>query len=265
MKKTRTPMHRLMPAGFGKRLAFAALLGAMTPGPVFAGDPVTNRLGKLAVRETEASTEIVVTCTDAPTFTVFKLNDPIRLFIDVSNADTSQISGPVEIENGVVGEVSALQFNDSQASVGRIIVGLEVDALYKVQAAGNQLVVTIDASQRKRKSVPVAAASDPGAAVQLAALESRAAEAERRAHEAEERARTLDTQARTAEARAAEVGRDADQNRERATLAEPENAQAEQARDNATARSRPWRPPPRRPSARRSPPRPPPRRPAPRS
>ena len=226
MKKTRTPMHRLMPAGFGKRLALAAVLAAMTPGPVLAGDPATNRLGKLAVRETEASTEIVVTCTDAPTFTVFKLGDPIRLFIDVSNADTSQLSGPVEIENGVVGEVSALQLNDSQAAVGRIIVGLDVDALYKVQAAGNQLVVTIDASQRKRKSVPVAAGPDPAGVVQLAALETRAAEAERRAQEAESRARTLDTQARSAEARAADIGLQAEQNRERAT-------QAEQARDTA--------------------------------
>jgi type IV pilus assembly protein PilQ len=235
VKKTRTPMPRLLPAGLGKRLALAALLGAMLPGPVHAGDPVTNRLGKLAVRETEASTEIVVTCTDAPTFTVFKLNDPIRLFIDVSNADTAQINGPVEIDNGVVGEVSALQFNDSQATVGRIIVGLEVDALYKVQASGNQLVVTVDASQRKRKAVPLAAAPDPGAAVQLAALESRAAEAERRARDAEDRARTLDSQARTAEARAAEVGRDAEQNRQRAAKAESDRAVAEKSAEQARA------------------------------
>jgi type IV pilus assembly protein PilQ len=235
VKKTRTPMPRLLPAGLGKRLALAALLGAMVPVPVHAGDPVTNRLGKLAVRETDASTEIVVTCTDAPTFTVFKLNDPIRLFIDVSNADTAQLNGPVEIDNGVVGEVSALQFNDSQATVGRIIVGLEVDALYKVQASGNQLVVTVDASQRKRKAVPLAAAPDPGAAVQLAALESRAAEAERRARDAEDRARTLDSQARTAEARAAEIGRDAEQNRQRAAKAESERAVAEKSAEQARA------------------------------
>jgi type IV pilus assembly protein PilQ len=239
VKKTLTTMPRSTPAGLGKRLALAALLAAMTPLPAAAGEPaVTNRLGQLAVRETDSATEIVVTGSGAPTFTVFKLSDPVRLFIDVSNADTTSIDGPVEIDNGVVGEVTALQFNDSQAQVGRIVVGLEVDALYKVQAQGNQLVVTVDASQRKRKAVPLAAAPapDPAAAGRLAALESRAAEAERRAREAEARSQALATEARAAETRAAEVARTAEADRTSAARAQAElSVQAEEARRVAAA------------------------------
>ena len=239
MKKTRNPLHRLIPAALGQRAAVLAFLAVSTPLGASADDQATNRLGNLAVRETEQATEIVVTCTGAPTFTVFKLNDPIRLFIDVSNADTSALSGPVEIDNGVVGEVSALQFNDSMAHVGRIIIGLEVDALYKVQANGNQLVVTVDASQRKRKAVPVAAAAgpDPAAVAQLAALEARAAEAERRAQDAEHRARELDQQAHSADARATEVAREAESNRERAAQAEREKAALSATVDEARAQA----------------------------
>jgi type IV pilus assembly protein PilQ len=237
VKKTLTTMPRSTPAGLGKRLALAALLAAMTPLPAAAGEPAaTNRLGQVAVRETDSATEIVVTGSGAPTFTVFKLTDPIRLFIDVSNADTTSIDGPVEIDNGVVGEVTALQFNDSQAQVGRIVVGLEVDALYKVQAQGNQLVVTVDASQRKRKSVPLAAAPDPADAGRLAALESRAAEAERRAREAEGRSQALAAEARAAETRAAEVARVAEADRTSAARAQASlSAQAEEARRTAAA------------------------------
>lgn len=194
MKESGKPMRRLPPLGARKRAAWplVALWTAAVPAYVSAAEVEQNGLSGLRIRETEAATEILVTGSTAPTFTVFKLSDPTRLFIDVSNADTTRLQTPLEVGNGVVGDVTALQFNESGARVGRIIVGLEVDALYKVSTVGNDLVVTVDASQRKVKAVPVAGGDSAQTLERLQALEARAREAESRVGEAEgaaERAR----------------------------------------------------------------------------
>ncbi|MCA9558904.1 MAG: AMIN domain-containing protein, partial [Myxococcales bacterium] len=125
-----------------------------------AEEPVTNRLSAVEVRESDSATEVVVKGSAPPTFTVFKLTDPVRLFVDISNADISAVPGPVEVDNGVVGDITTLQFDDDLVKVGRIIVGLEVDALYSVRQVGNDLVIKVDASSRKAKR-PAAVSAAP--------------------------------------------------------------------------------------------------------
>jgi len=207
VKESGKPMRRLPPLAARNRAVWplVALCTAAVPAYVCAAEVNHNALSDLRVRETPNATEIVVSGTAPPTFTVFKLADPARLFIDISNADTARLKTPVDIGNGVVGEVTALQFSESGARVGRIIVGLEVDALYKVVALGNDLVVTVDASQRRVKSVPVAGGDSAETLQRLRDLEARAAEADARARAAEGQAADARTQAQRAaeQARAA--------------------------------------------------------------
>ena len=222
MNEKRPITRRLAPGTIGLRALLGCLpvVGVVGPERASAEEKVQNRLTRLAVRESETATEIVISGSVAPTFAVFKLSDPIRLFVDISNADTQALESPVDLDNGVVGEVSALQFQDSQARVGRIIIGLQLDALYTVRAQGNDLVVTIDATQRRRKVVPIAAGSDSGAThAQMAAIEARVAEAEQRARGAESRARTLDEQGQSAIADARLAAKAAEEERGRAEAA----------------------------------------------
>ena len=37
-----------------------------------------------------------------PTFTVFKLSDPMRVVIDISGGDVSSLDGPMAVEDGVI-------------------------------------------------------------------------------------------------------------------------------------------------------------------
>ncbi|MSP72222.1 MAG: AMIN domain-containing protein, partial [Myxococcales bacterium] len=222
MNEKRPITRRLAPGTIGLRALLGCLpvVGVVGPERASAEEKVQNRLTRLAVRESETATEIVISGSVAPTFAVFKLSDPIRLFVDISNADTQALESPIDLDNGVVGEVSALQFQDSQARVGRIIIGLQLDALYTVRAQGNDLVVTIDATQRRRKVVPIAAGSDSGAThAQMAAIEARVAEAEQRARGAESRARTLDEQGQSAIADARLAAKAAEEEHGRAEAA----------------------------------------------
>ena len=95
-----------------------------------------NTIENLRVEETTSHTEIYVEGTQTPTFTVFKLEDPIRLFIDMPNTDLSRVDGTVAIRNGVIDHVGTLQFKKGATPIGRIIVMLSEDALYKVDAWG---------------------------------------------------------------------------------------------------------------------------------
>ncbi|MCA9545680.1 MAG: AMIN domain-containing protein, partial [Myxococcales bacterium] len=93
------------------RLALAPLaliVLAWASGAFAQGDKALNTLTRVEVRETEKATEIVLSGDTPPTFTVFKLSDPTRLFVDVSNADIGKVDSPIEVDNGVVSQITAL-------------------------------------------------------------------------------------------------------------------------------------------------------------
>ena len=234
------PMRRTTPWGRRTALSVSALFAvAVLALSAHADEKTLNTLQRLDIEEGEKATQIVVRGSSAPTFTVFKLKDPVRLFIDVSNADISGIDGPFEVENGVISQVSTLQFNDDLVRIGRVIVGLDVDALYSVRAEGNDLVVKIDGSQRKaqRPVVVTKTIVDDSA---LAAARARVLDAQSRAKAAEERARAADARAQaaaqTAEASTAAAEARAAQAESRARTAEA-TAQQEAADAAAVARS----------------------------
>ena len=200
-------MRRRSPHWAAPGLAAIALgLGApavvATPAHAQA-EQTSNRLTRVEVRETSSATEIVVEGDRKPTFTVFKLSDPTRLFVDVSNADIRAVRTPIDVDNGVISQITALQFDDDLVSIGRLVIGLEVDALYSVKAVGNSLVITVDASQRKASRPVIVSQADPQSAAVAAAAEDKARAAEAKAREAEARARQAEARAETeAQARA---------------------------------------------------------------
>ena len=174
--RLRSPLERGLRVCIPTFVALLAWTAAVADAPM--GDRM-NRLTRLDIQETDAATRIVVEGSAPPTFTVYKLTEPARLFIDVSNAVVEGLEDPVEVENGVVTTVSVMQFTDELVSVGRIVVGLEIDALYTVEAEDDRVVVSVDASQRAIRSPAVSS-------VRERELEARAEAAERRAREAED-------------------------------------------------------------------------------
>ena len=220
-------------------------VGLLAGSTAWAQDPL-NRLTSVQVEEGDDTTQIVVKGGKVPAFTVFKLTDPVRLFIDVSSADLSAIQTPIEVNNGVIGEITTLQFTDDVATVARLIVGLQADAPYSVKASGNDLVVTIDASKRTaRKPVASVAAVGGNAVAAVADAERRARSAAQKAQEAEARASAAEQRARDAERRATELAQlrvqDSDAKDAAVTAKAAAEAQAAEARasvQEAEARAR---------------------------
>jgi type IV pilus assembly protein PilQ len=124
-----------------------------------------NNLSGLKVLKTPTGAQVVVEGNRAATFTVFRLNDPDRLVVDLSAADASGIKGHHD-GNGPVAGVVASQFSDDRSSVGRVLVALDKASKYDVRADGNRVVISIDGAAKADAAPPAAEPAPMVAATQ---------------------------------------------------------------------------------------------------
>jgi type IV pilus assembly protein PilQ len=125
-----------------KPLAGLVLWGALAlAAPLRAAEP--NVIRAVDVAETDGAVELAIQGTRPPSYTVFKLQDPPRLVVDLAGADVSKVASPVEIGKSGVIAVSTAQYRDARSSVGRIIVALDGARRYEVAPRGDAVVVKV--------------------------------------------------------------------------------------------------------------------------
>jgi type IV pilus assembly protein PilQ len=111
---------------------------------VFAFAAERNDLSSLRVSASPQGATIRVDASAPPVFTVFRLQDPDRLVVDVANAQKGSLVGHYDGSGPVTGVVVS-QFADGKSLVARLLVGLDHASRYDVRAEGTTLVVTVDA------------------------------------------------------------------------------------------------------------------------
>jgi type IV pilus assembly protein PilQ len=136
------------------RLAGLTLWGALAvASPARAAD--ANAIQAIDVAERDGAVELSIRGTRPPSYTVFKLQDPPRLVVDLAGADVSAVGAPVEVGRGGVLGVSTAQYKDERSAVGRVIVALDGARRYEVAPRGDAVVVRVLAAE--------AAAAQPAA------------------------------------------------------------------------------------------------------
>ncbi|MEZ4461888.1 MAG: AMIN domain-containing protein [bacterium] len=150
------------------KLAILSLcLGLSAATPSFAqrsGSTVESRVnavGAFKIEEQKDGTLVRIGGTSVPTFSVFKLNDPPRLFIDISNSELQDDVQTVKVNNGVISQVAMLEFKDNIQSVTRVIIGFDSPAHYDVRTEGRDVVVFVDGANRRNTSVVAQNGVDP--------------------------------------------------------------------------------------------------------
>ena len=128
---------------FVARALAAALLLAFAP-VAHADDAVTG----IDVRELEDATEIRIHAFDHPSYSVYRLRSPLRLFVDISDSRLDGGDSVVNVDNGVISQVATTQYEDELSIVTRIVIGFDQDALYNVDSDGDDLVVTVEGTGR---------------------------------------------------------------------------------------------------------------------
>jgi type IV pilus assembly protein PilQ len=129
-------------SGFTRRLPLRALfITALLS--VFAQAAELNQLKSFDMKSVGKGVEVKVTCTSEPVFNVFRLKDPDRLIVDVSNASVAAIRGHHEGTGAVTGVVAS-QFADPSNTVGRLLFGLSGESRYDVKSVGGSLFISIE-------------------------------------------------------------------------------------------------------------------------
>jgi type IV pilus assembly protein PilQ len=174
-----------------KPLAGVVLWGALAIlARTSAAEPNVVRAIEVAERGDEV--ELAIHGSREPSYTVFKLQDPPRVVVDLSGADVSRVASPVQVGRGGVLAVSTAQYRDARSAVGRIVVALDGERRYEVAARGDALLVrvlgdsaTARAPQGPREARPTpeppAFAAAPATSSAPATLVAAGAEAQGRA------------------------------------------------------------------------------------
>ncbi len=148
-----------------KPLAGIVLWGvlAVVSAPSRAAEP--NVIRAIDVAEKDGAIELAIQGTRAPSYTVFKLQDPPRLVVDLAGADVSQVTSPIEVGKAGVIAVSTAQYKDERSAVGRVIVALEGARRYEVAPHGDAVVVKVLGEGAEARTAVAAAATPEVTAV----------------------------------------------------------------------------------------------------
>ena len=113
---------------------------------------------KIEPRETDGKTELVISG-EGPIlqYTSFQLTEPLRLVVDIPDADVRNLPVPLYVEKGSVGKVTPTQMD----RIGRIEIGLTQTADTKVYQLNGQLIVELakPVDTAKTETIAVTAAT----------------------------------------------------------------------------------------------------------
>ena len=140
-----------------KSLVGLALCAALPPAlPLAEGRPLAaaNVIQAVGVADAPGGVELEIRGSRAPSYTVFKLQEPPRLVVDLAGADVSAVASPISVHKGGVGEVTTAQYHDDKASVGRVIVALEGSPRYEVTPRGDAVVVKVSGGGAATAAAP---------------------------------------------------------------------------------------------------------------
>lgn len=102
-----------------------------------------NQIREFHVQELDNATLVTIEGVREPDFSVFKLNDPLRVVIDLANTEFGDIAGPFAVNNGTVNEITTTQLDDVTSSVARLIIGFDQIVDYEVVPEGPRLKINI--------------------------------------------------------------------------------------------------------------------------
>lgn len=138
-------------------LGAPAVASAKTPG---------NAIEAIETKKSATGRDVIIRTKKAPTFSVFRLSDPFRVLVDVSDA---RASGRQQLErfdgDGMLRYISTHNFSDELSTLARVEIALENEAAYDVKAEGNAIVVKLTGSGApqpvKAEAAPAPAPVEP--------------------------------------------------------------------------------------------------------
>jgi type IV pilus assembly protein PilQ len=102
----------------------------------------TNIIGNIDVSDQDTATVLTIEGSTPPIYTVYKMTNPLRIVVDLTNADVSALSN-MAINNGFINTISVKSLKESGSKISRINIGLDKLVDYNTSVQGNNLVVNV--------------------------------------------------------------------------------------------------------------------------
>ncbi|MCA9664482.1 MAG: type IV pilus secretin PilQ [Myxococcales bacterium] len=149
-----------------------------------------NTISTLKVQERGDETIIELTGSSRPMFSVFKLERPPRLTLDIANGRFSGVPELRDVDSWAVSQIATTSFRTNSKLIARVMINFRRGCHYNARIIGSKLMVTVTPHKPRPMDQNKAAAGKARAEAKRArVLASQARQAEARAKAAEARAR----------------------------------------------------------------------------
>ncbi|MCC6748609.1 MAG: type IV pilus secretin PilQ [Deltaproteobacteria bacterium] len=229
----------MSPLVLARRLTLV-LLGVA---PAVANAGPLNQVSKVVVSERGDNTVVELRGTTRALFSVFKLERPPRLTVDLANSALVGVSNLVDVDTWAVSQIATTQFRSDASTIARVMINFRRACHYTVRTDGERVVVTVVPHKGRPPSAMGASQADLNQARQAAAqagqqaAQAQASAAQAQANAAQAQANAAQAQAKALQARGEAERARKDAERERTARGQKELA-LEQARKEITEQAR---------------------------
>jgi len=106
-------------------------------------DNVRNVVERVEPRQIDGVTRITIAAKDPISYTTFKLVDPVRVVIDINEADLSGLEKTIPVNSGAIDTIVLTQFGEDELNIGRVEILLNELTDYNIEKDTNVLTVDI--------------------------------------------------------------------------------------------------------------------------
>jgi type IV pilus assembly protein PilQ len=113
--------------------------------------------------QSAGGSKIVLTGTKPMSPNIFKLTEPDRIVVDLTDTKVGNVSADTNVDDASVQNIKVEQFDDAQSSLSRVEIVLKAPAEYQVESNGNAIALNIgqmDMVSSLEPVAPVAPAAD---------------------------------------------------------------------------------------------------------
>ena len=106
-----------------------------------------NTVSEIQIDSSTNERKIWIKTAEKPTFTVFRLNHPFRVVIDVSGGDLSNLQSSEFSNDDILNNIILRQFNANGFTIGRVMLQFSQEVEYEVKGQGNAVLIHIQPQQ----------------------------------------------------------------------------------------------------------------------
>ncbi len=132
---------------FGRRIFWGAAVVLFLVSPSFSqGAPARSEplsIQKIEVVESTEGPRVSIEGSKPFEYTVFKQTNPLRIVVDLPEANLGKLAGPIKVQNGIVNVIQNKQMGEPEKRRARVEIGLDRSVDYDVNSEGNFLFISL--------------------------------------------------------------------------------------------------------------------------